>query len=72
MKGKKKVLIGGDTVLDKIQVRKAIIELKKFDVRKAFREMHKLTEDDPANVAAFLLKEWFQLFSPENLSESFI
>jgi len=64
MKGKKKVLIGGDTVLDKIQVRKAIIELKKFDVRKAFREMHKLTEDDPANVAAFLLKvltvlDWF-------------
>merc|ERR1712037_48246 len=56
MKGKKKVLVGGDTILDKIQVRKAIIELKKFDVRKAFREMHKLTQDDPGNVSAFLLE----------------
>ena len=59
MKGKKKVLLGGHTILDKIQVRKAIIELKKFDVRKAFREMHKLTQDDPGNVSAFLLEEWF-------------
>merc|ERR1712037_1052260 len=64
MKGKKKVLVGGDTILDKIQVRKAIIELKKFDVRKAFREMHKLTQDDPGNVSAFLLEvltvlDWF-------------
>ena len=56
MKGKKKVLNGGDTIMDKVEVRKAIIELRKFDVRKAFREMHKLTQDDPGNVAAFLLK----------------
>ena len=60
MKSKKKVLNGGDTILDKIQVRKAIIELKKFDVRKAFREMHKLTQEDPGNVSAFLLEGWFQ------------